>query len=228
MDPLAWVCKQLEEAEPDLLRAMVSAFADALMGAEVDAVSNAAYNQRTSERANSRNGYRERPGTLGPARSMSASPSCARGSYFCDWLIEPRRRAEQALVQVVADFYLAGVSTRRVDKLVKTLGIEGISKSRSPSSPRVSILRSLGFGTGRSIRALRLSVVRGPRGQVPRGHRIQKRLLRNRHGSQLRRPQRGPGPGPRQQRRRRLVAGILRGLKATRLRLVQTRSLGFA
>ncbi len=130
MDPLAWVCKQLEEAEPDLLRAMVSAFADALMGAEVDAVSNAAYNQRTSERANSRNGYRERPGTLGPARSMSASPSCARGSYFCDWLIEPRRRAEQALVQVVADFYLAGVSTRRVDKLVKTLGIEGISKSQ--------------------------------------------------------------------------------------------------
>jgi len=56
MDPVAWVRKQLEEAEPDLLRAMVSAFADALMGAEVDAVCNAAYNERTPERANSRNG----------------------------------------------------------------------------------------------------------------------------------------------------------------------------
>src|SRR5207248_5708254 len=53
-----------------------------------------------------------------------------QGSYFPGWLLEPRRRAERALVAVVADCYLAGVSTRRVDGLVKTLGIEGISKSQ--------------------------------------------------------------------------------------------------
>jgi len=130
MDPLEWVRKQLEEAEPDLLRAMVSAFADTLMGAEVDAVCNAAYNQRTPERANSRNGYRDRPWDTRAGTIDVRIPKLRSGSYFPDWLIEPRRRAEQALVQVVADCYLAGVSTRRVDKLVKTLGIEGISKSQ--------------------------------------------------------------------------------------------------
>ena len=57
-------------------------------------------------------------------------PSCGQGSYLPSWLLEPRRRAEKALIAVVADCYLAGVSTRRVDKLVKTLGIEGISKSQ--------------------------------------------------------------------------------------------------
>lgn len=59
-----------------------------------------------------------------------AVPKLRKGSYFPSWLLEPRRRAEKALVAVVADCYLAGVSTRRVDKLVKTLGIEGVSKSQ--------------------------------------------------------------------------------------------------
>ena len=56
-------------------------------------------------------------------------PKLRSGSYFPDWLLTPRKRSEQALVAAIADAYLAGVSTRRVDKLVRTLGIEGISKS---------------------------------------------------------------------------------------------------
>ena len=57
-------------------------------------------------------------------------PKLRQGSYFPSWLLEPRRRAEKALIAVVADCYLAGVSTRRVDKLVRALGIEGISRSQ--------------------------------------------------------------------------------------------------
>jgi putative transposase len=130
MDLLTWLRKQLEEADPDLLRAMVGAFVDALMGAEVDAVCNAGYNERTLERENLRNGYRARRWDTRAGTIELRIPKLRQGSYFPDWLVEPRRRAEQALVQVVADCYLAGVSTRRVDKLVKTLGIEGISKSQ--------------------------------------------------------------------------------------------------
>ena len=130
MDVLTWVRKQLEESDPDLLRAMVSAFVDALMGAEVDAICNAGYNERTPDRENSRNGGRTRRWDTRAGTIELRIPKLRQGSYFPDWLIEPRRRAEQALVAVVADCYLAGVSTRRVDKLVKTLGIEGISKSQ--------------------------------------------------------------------------------------------------
>lgn len=57
-------------------------------------------------------------------------PKLREGSYFPDWLLQPRRRAQKALLSVVAESYLAGVSTRRVDHLVKTLGINGISKSQ--------------------------------------------------------------------------------------------------
>ena len=130
MDLLTWLRKQLEEADPDLLRAMVNEFVAALMGAEVDAICNAGYNERSAERENLRNGYRTRRWDSRAGTLELRVPKLRQGSYFPDWLIEPRRRAEQALVQVVADCYLAGVSTRRVDKLVKTLGIEGISKSQ--------------------------------------------------------------------------------------------------
>lgn len=130
MDALAWLRKQLEEADPDLLRSMVNAFVDALMGAEVDALCNAGYNERSEDRENSRNGYRTRAWDTRAGSIELRVPKLRSGSYFPDWLIEPRRRAEQALIAVVADCYLAGVSTRRVDKLVKTLGIDGISKSQ--------------------------------------------------------------------------------------------------
>ena len=130
MDALTSFRKQVEAADADQLREMISTFAGALMGAEVDALCGAGYGERTSERANSRNGYRERTWDTRAGTIDLAIPKLRSGSYFPDWLLERRRRSEQALVQVVAECYVRGVSTRRVDGLVKTLGIEGISKSQ--------------------------------------------------------------------------------------------------
>ena len=130
MDALAWLRKRLEQASPDLLREMVESFAQALMSAEADALCGAGYGERSPERVNTRNGYRERAWDTRVGTIELALPKLREGSYFPEWLLAPRRRAEQALVSVVADCYLAGVSTRRVEKLVQTLGIERISKSQ--------------------------------------------------------------------------------------------------
>ena len=130
MDMQAWLRKRLEDANPDLLREMVKSFAEALMGAECDAICGAAWGERSPDRVNRRNGYRERVWDTRAGTVALEIPKLRHGSYFPGWLLEPRRRAERALVQVVADCYLAGASTRRVDGLVKTLGIEGISRSQ--------------------------------------------------------------------------------------------------
>ena len=130
MDVDAWLRKQLEQASPDLLRAMVKEMAEALMGAEADMVCGAGYGERSPERVNRRNGYRERPWDTRVGSIELAVPKLREGSYFPDWLLEPRRRAEQAFVSVIADAYLAGVSTRRVEKLVQQLGVERMSKSQ--------------------------------------------------------------------------------------------------
>src|SRR5207247_11147616 len=77
-----------------------------------------------------RNGYRARDFDARAGTIDLAVPKLRSGSYFPAWLLERRRRAERALVAVVAECYVRGVSTRRVDGLVKTLGIEGISRSQ--------------------------------------------------------------------------------------------------
>jgi transposase-like protein len=121
--------KYLEGNDPDLLRAMLKTFAEALMSAEASMQCNAAYGERTDERTNSRNGYRLRPwDTRAGTIEDLAVPKLRRGIHSPEFLLTPRR-AEQALVAVVCQAYVAGVSTRRVDDLVKALGIEGISKS---------------------------------------------------------------------------------------------------
>jgi len=130
MDVSGWLRKQLEEASPDLLRAMVRDMAEALMGAEADALCGAGYGERSPERVNRRNGYRERDWDTRVGSIELAVPRLREGSYFPDWLLQPRRRAEQAFVSVIADAYLAGVSTRRVEKLVQQLGVERMSKSQ--------------------------------------------------------------------------------------------------
>jgi transposase-like protein len=109
---------------------MVKVFCERLMGAEVDALCGADYGERSPERVNRRNGYRERPWDTRAGTIALAVPKLREGSYFPDWLLEPRRRAERAFVQVVAECYVRGVSTRRVEGLVRHLGIERISKSR--------------------------------------------------------------------------------------------------
>jgi transposase-like protein len=130
MEMSSWLRKQLEDASPDLLRAMVKEFAEAMMSADADAACGAGYGERSPERTNRRNGYRERPWDTRVGSIELAVPKLREGSYFPDWLLQPRRRAEQAFVSVIADAYLAGVSTRRVEKLVQQLGVERMSKSQ--------------------------------------------------------------------------------------------------
>src|SRR3954468_70666 len=130
IDAIEWLRKQIEEAALDPLKTMLVEMVNLLMSAEVDAMCNAGYRERSGERANSRNGYRERAwdtrvGTIG-----LQIPKLRQGSYFPTWLLEPRRRAEKALTAVVAEAYLLGVSTRKVEDLVQTLGIERLSKSQ--------------------------------------------------------------------------------------------------
>jgi putative transposase len=100
------------------------------MGAEVDAVCGAEYGARSAERTNTGNGYRAREWDTRAGTVDVAIPRLRSGSYFPDWLLERRRRAEAALVSVVATSYLLGVSTRRMEKLVETLGITRLSKSQ--------------------------------------------------------------------------------------------------
>jgi transposase-like protein len=130
VDPAGFLREQVDSASPDLLRAMVKTFADALMSAEVDAMCGAPYGQRSEERVNSRNGYRPREWDTRAGTVELAVPKLRQGSYFPDWLLQHRRRAEQALVSVVATSYLLGVSTRRVEKLVEQLGVASLSKSQ--------------------------------------------------------------------------------------------------
>src|SRR5690349_13458960 len=130
IDVTGWLEEQLAQASPDLLRAMVTTFAEALMGAEADAVCGAGYGERSEEGTNTRNGYRLRDWDTRAGSIGLAIPKLRQGSYFPDWLLERRRRAEAALVTVVATSYLLGVSTRRMEKLVETLGITRLSKSQ--------------------------------------------------------------------------------------------------
>ncbi len=130
IDMSGWLHEQLAQASPDLLRAMVTTFAEALMGAEADAVCGAGYGLRSEERVNTRNGYRARGWDTRAGSIELSIPKLRHGSYFPDWLLEHRRRAEAALVTVVATSYLLGVSTRRMEKLVATLGIDRLSKSQ--------------------------------------------------------------------------------------------------
>src|SRR3954462_10582019 len=130
IDLPAFMAEHLERAEPDLLRSMLSTFVQALMSAEADGICGASYGERTPERVNSRNGDRTRDFDTRAGSMEVAIPKLREGSYFPDWLLERRRRAERALTTVVATCSLLGVSTRRMAKLVETLGITRLSKSQ--------------------------------------------------------------------------------------------------
>ena len=121
---------QLASASPDLLRSMLATFINTLMSAEADAVCGAPYGMPSPERVNVRNGYRHRDFDTRAGTLDVAIPKLRSGSYFPDWLLERRRRAEAALTSVVATCYLLGVSTRRMEKLVESLGITRLSRSQ--------------------------------------------------------------------------------------------------
>jgi putative transposase len=130
MDALTWLRKQLESDENDLLREMVRSFAEGLMSADADAVCGAGYGEVSPDRINRRNGYRSRRWDTRVGSIDLRIPKLRAGSYFPDWLLDARTRSERAFIQVVAEAYVRGVSTRRVEGLVETLGIASLSKSQ--------------------------------------------------------------------------------------------------
>ena len=97
IDPARFLHEQLAAASPDLLREMLSTFVDALMGAEADAVCGAPYGVPSPDRTNQRNGYRHREFDTRAGTLDVAIPKLRSGTYFPDWLLERRRRAEAAL-----------------------------------------------------------------------------------------------------------------------------------
>jgi putative transposase len=112
------------------MRELLSTFINALLSAQADSVCGADYGVRSPERVNSRNGYRHRDLDTRAGTLDVAVPKLREGSFFPEWLLERHRRAEAALTTVVATCYLLGVSTRRMDKLVRSLAITGLSKSK--------------------------------------------------------------------------------------------------
>ena len=119
------------DAEPDLdtLREGVRVMTQALMELEVAQHLGAERYQRSPERQGERNGYRDRNWDTRVGTLELRVPRVRDGSFF-PGLLEPRKRAERALVATVREAYVQGVSTRRVDDLVKALGLDGISKSQ--------------------------------------------------------------------------------------------------
>ena len=130
VDPAGALDQALGQACPDLMRSLLQTMVNALLSADADAVCGAEYGQASPERRAQRNGYRHRDSGTRVGTIDVAVPRRRTGSYFPDWLLERRKRAESALITVVADAYLAGVSTRRMDKLIGTLGINSLSKSQ--------------------------------------------------------------------------------------------------
>ena len=130
VDPAGVLGEALSGASPDLMRHLLTTVINSLLSAEADAVCGAEWGQASPERVNQRNGYRHRDLDTRVGTLDVAIPKLRTGSYFPEWLLERRKRAEAALISVVATCYLLGVSTRRMDKLVQSLGITSLSKSQ--------------------------------------------------------------------------------------------------
>ena len=128
MDITSFVGKLLEQDDVDALREGVRVLAQAVMETEVSGQIGAGPYERSSSRTAYRNGYRTRTWDTRVGTIELKIPKVTAGAYFPS-LLEPRRRAEKALHAVVVEAYVKGVSTRKVDDLVRALGIDGISRS---------------------------------------------------------------------------------------------------
>ena len=123
------VAELLQKAgDGDFLRAVAEAVLQLLMEADVESLIGAGRHERSPERLNGRNGYRERALDTRLGTLQLRVPKLRQGSYFPPFL-EPRKTSEKALVAVIQEAWIGGVSTRRVDELVQGLGLCGISKS---------------------------------------------------------------------------------------------------
>jgi transposase-like protein len=118
-----------KQADSDLVREMLAFAAERIMEAEVEERTGAAKGARSLLREVQRNGYRDRDWDTRAGRIALEIPKLRKGSYLPSFL-EPRRTAEKALVAVIQEAYVQGVSTRSVDDLVKAMGAGGMSKSQ--------------------------------------------------------------------------------------------------
>jgi putative transposase len=118
-----------KSSDAELLREMVGFAAQRLMELEVESLTGAGHGERSPERINHRNGYRDRVWETRAGAVELRIPKLRRSSYFPGFL-EPRRMAEKALAAVIQEAYIQGVSTRSVDELVRAMGMTGISKSQ--------------------------------------------------------------------------------------------------
>jgi transposase-like protein len=130
VDPGRLLGQALSDASPDLMRHLLGTVINSLLSADADSVCGADYGVASPDRVTQRNGYRHRELDTRVGTIDVAIPKLRQGTYFPDWLLERRKRAEAALISVVATCYLLGVSTRRMDKLVQSLGITSLSKSQ--------------------------------------------------------------------------------------------------
>ena len=118
-----------KSGDGDFLKMVVEAVRQILMEADVEGLIGAGRHERSADRLNYRNGYRDRTLDTRLGHLQLRIPKLRQGSYFPPFL-EPRRTAEKALVAVIQEAWIGGVSTRRVDELVQAMGLAGISKSQ--------------------------------------------------------------------------------------------------
>ena len=185
MDLLELLRKGGMDGDVDFLREALRVLVEGIMDAEVSARTGAEYGERSPERVTQRNGYRSRTWDTRVGTMELHIPKLREGSYFPS-LLEPRRRSERALLAVIQQAYVEGVSTRRVDDLIKALGCEGISTQRPDGrgSPRRSPApRGAADITARSSAAARAAVTTDgitgaadsegspAQGSPPQGHR---------------------------------------------------------
>lgn len=130
IDPTAYIEELLTQASPDLMRQMLADFINQILSAQADSVCGAEYATVSPDRINKRNGYRDRQLDTRVGSIDVAVSKLRTGAFFPDWFLERRSRTERALTTVIASCYLKAVSTRRMNDLVATLGINDLSKSQ--------------------------------------------------------------------------------------------------
>ena len=148
-DPTMALRTLLEKSsDTDLLREMIGFTAQRLMDLEAESLTGAPYGKRCDERVNQRNGFRDRSWETRAGTVELRIPKLRQGSYFPGFL-EPRRMAEKAMTAVIQEAYVQGVSTRSVDALVKSMGMEASAKARSRACAAKSTIKSTTSSTAR-------------------------------------------------------------------------------